>query len=151
MNTAVVEAWIEELRSGRREQATGALCHIDENGKQSFCCLGVVTDMYAAQIGISKEISTAHHLNFSDPQVRYGEHGENAVLPVEMIDFLGLPHNQRNPSFDLPLTSEQIEQAEVDGMPYIICLAELNDDGFTFEQIADVIQYFLIDNEGETV
>lgn len=53
MNPQVKKKWLKALRSGEYEQTAGYLCRI---GKEydSFCCLGVLCDLYARRRG-SKE------------------------------------------------------------------------------------------------
>lgn len=50
MDAKVKAQWVAALRSGEYEQATDQLRRI-EDGKSSFCCLGVLCDL-AAKAGI---------------------------------------------------------------------------------------------------
>jgi len=40
-----VKTWVAALRSGSYQQTTGSLCHVTSTG-QSYCCLGVVADLF---------------------------------------------------------------------------------------------------------
>lgn len=40
--TDLLERWVATLRSGEYEQTTGQLCRIDDDGKRTYCCLGVL-------------------------------------------------------------------------------------------------------------
>ena len=46
MKKRVLTKWLKALRSGKYKQGRGALCQIDKKGNESFCCLGVLCDMY---------------------------------------------------------------------------------------------------------
>lgn len=46
MKKHVLTKWLKALRSGKYKKGRGALCQIDKQGNQSFCCLGVLCDMY---------------------------------------------------------------------------------------------------------
>jgi hypothetical protein len=52
MKPEIKKKWVKALKSGKYEKTTGALC-ID--GK--FCCLGVLTDIYAKEHGLSWKTS----------------------------------------------------------------------------------------------
>lgn len=45
MNKRIKNKWIKALRSGKYKQATGALKKVDEKGKETYCCLGVLCDV----------------------------------------------------------------------------------------------------------
>lgn len=46
MKKRVLTKWLKALRSGKYKQGRGTLCQIDKNGNESFCCLGVLCDLY---------------------------------------------------------------------------------------------------------
>lgn len=46
MKKRVLTKWLKALRSGKYKQGRGALCQIDKKGNESFCCLGVLCDLY---------------------------------------------------------------------------------------------------------
>ena len=52
INKERLQLGLDALRSGRYEQAQGSLCKIDD-GKRSYCCLGVLTDV-ALKNGIGR-------------------------------------------------------------------------------------------------
>lgn len=81
-----------------------------------YCCLGVLCDITDKKW-------------FDDS---YDD--KKCVLPQSIMDRYGL-------EFDLPrLSIEELKDRR--GMSLYIELSRLNDDGFTFDQIADVIEYF---------
>jgi hypothetical protein len=124
MNQEYKNEWVKALRSGEYEQGTGKLCSIDENGKNSFCCLGVLYDL-----AVKKEpekfswdnksvIDTAYPVsdNISD---------DGILLPewfVEHINFEG------GSSGKFIIDDDEFY------------LYDMNDDGMTFNQIADSIE-----------
>ena len=46
MKKQVLTKWLKALRSGKYKQGRGALCQISKKGTESFCCLGVLCDLY---------------------------------------------------------------------------------------------------------
>lgn len=136
-NTAAIKQWTDELRSGNRNQTTGKL---DEeiNGVRRQCCLGVACDLFRDEIGLKVVVRTDDFKSLYE----YGEHQETGLLPTEVMDYLGF--DDYNPAIELPLNNEQRNQVDLDAMSSMFTLAQLNDGGLTFEQIADVIDYFII-------
>lgn len=152
MNTEVKAKLLTALRSGEYSQTRHTLCSIDKDGKSSFCCLGVATDLFLKEIG--------------EEWVKYEEYG-NAIGYADSDKYLPEPVREwaemagSNPRFQihLPLMTETLYRNSGDRTDYIhvdldngwdnstyyleMTLASLNDSGFTFEQIADVIEYAL--------
>lgn len=54
MNPAVKKMWVDALRSGQYKQGTDALYTPETN---SYCCLGVLCDLYKKQIGSTSSIT----------------------------------------------------------------------------------------------
>jgi len=46
MNNTIMKKWVKALRSGKYKQGRGTLCQVDKKGNESFCCLGVLCDLY---------------------------------------------------------------------------------------------------------
>ena len=55
MNQRIKIAWVEALRSGEYEQTSGRLARGGDELQPptSFCCLGVLTDMYLKEKGLA--------------------------------------------------------------------------------------------------
>lgn len=111
--------WIKALRSRKYKQATGRLAAIERDGdkepKIQYCCLGVACDL-AVKAGIKISVK-----KFSD-EIEFG--GQSYFLPEQVRIWLGLRTNrghfeQRNRETDL---------------------ADLNDEGKSFHQIARIIE-----------
>lgn len=67
MKKRVLTKWLKALRSGKYKQGRGALCQIDKKGNESFCCLGVLCDLYnKEQKSNKKKGLTVHKLDPSE-------------------------------------------------------------------------------------
>jgi len=113
MNLQIKQKWVDALRSGEYQQTQERL-H-DENG---FCCLGVLCDLYGKENNVEWEPST-HNGNV------YIFQNMVAVLPLSVVEWAGVE----------------------DSNPYVNggigTLSGLNDKGFTFNEIADLIEEHL--------
>jgi len=113
--------WLRALRSGEYKQEAGGLHSIDQEGTSTFCCLGVACDLYLLEVG---DLTTRIHQR---GQVAYGE--EYSYLPRQVAEWLGLW------SYDGTfLDPENIL------LPEERSLADLNDNGATFREIAETIE-----------
>lgn len=126
MNPEVRQKWVEALRSGDYEQTVGYL-HIgkpDSNHEPAgYCCLGVLCEL-AVKSGVKIDVyekSTAEGSIFS-----YSGHSQD--LPVEVKTWAGLDDA-------MPYV-----QVESDGYLDNLSLADENDTGRTFGEIADLIE-----------
>lgn len=113
-----VELWLTALRSGEYQQARGYL-HTDEG----YCCLGVACDIYRKETGKGEWAPS----NSNDYTPRYafvlGCTDQELGLPDEVAAWLGLESNMGDYVNDEERT-----------------LADENDAGTTFEQIAEIIE-----------
>ena len=112
MNPEVKALWTEALRSGNYKQGRGQLHYRGEAG-ELFCCLGVLCDL-AVKAGVVLPV------DFAPTKVRY----EGLDLPPTIRDWAGL--NRASPHVVVPGHGDD-------------SLANLNDDRWTFDQIADLI------------
>lgn len=129
MNPEAKRLWLEALRSGKFKQVTEALKKND-----GFCCLGVLCDV-AIKHGVDGYWDTD---DGSDIYVypKYGDAWigrEEGTLPPPVREWAGLGDIYGdNP--DVSIVSE------VTGETRKYHLSALNDDeGYTFEQIADLV------------
>jgi hypothetical protein len=130
MNISMLKKWIEALRSGEYKQAQGCLIDKTTYNEPRFCCLGVLSDLYAVD---NPNEFTWEGLIFKNKLK--DEYSLAYLLSSIAKDALGSQkHNG---------TSVTIEEV-CDREDMYITLAGLNDDGFTFDQIADVIEYFFL-------
>lgn len=138
MDQEIKARWIELLRSGEYEQTRGKL-GIDESNLR--CCLGVLCD-----IGVDKGLLNVEPYSYGPglavqrvyiPVNNTEDDFAVSVLPVGFSNYLGLQDEAG--TFIVP--GGILE----DGYPSDrkhLNLALLNDEGFTFDQIADIIDYF---------
>lgn len=113
MNRTLRDRWIKALRSGRYKQMTGQLGIKNAEGKETYCCLGVLSKIAAAEKIIPTPI-WAEDCELTLPEKDYSR---NDGLPAEVRRAVGLTPKQHKR------------------------LIELNDDrGASFKEIADYIE-----------
>jgi hypothetical protein len=113
MNPEVKERWIAALRSGEYDQGKNLL-----RFEEKFCCLGVLCDLHSKETGNEWDIVEG---------IRETYLGMNGYLPAEVVEWAGLDTN--NPR----VKTVQEKLVEKD-------LAFLNDVGYSFYQISDLIE-----------
>lgn len=139
MKIELVEHLVTALRSGEYKQTKTKLR--DENG---FCCLGVGCDLYATYAGggfwsevASRRFSCDNSVHIQREYYFLISSGDEisdrnpSVLPSAVAKAFGF-------DADDPKVHGVID-IELGDTP---TLARLNDAGFTFSQIADIIEYF---------
>ena len=126
MNSKVKEAWVNALRSGKYEQGSERLRGVD-----GFCCLGVLCDIYAQEHNTEWEFRGNEETNLQPMDYWYYE-GESEFLPESVMDWAELKTN--NPSLQV-----DVDDGE-DSWNYNDDVSNLNDSGYTFSQIADLIE-----------
>lgn len=115
--------WVAALRSGEYGQCTGQLA----DGKGNYCCLGVLAH-------ITNNLETDLNGNICTKDGLFGN------LGYDLATEFGLEGYFREMG-QLPITSlEGFTPEYGDGN---IVLSELNDNGYTFSQIADLIEEHL--------
>lgn len=113
MNPEVKEKWLKALRC-EYKQEEGRLKRGD-----TFCCLGVLSDLYI------KEHDNCRW-NSSDEFVQDDGYSVDDYLPEPVMIWAGLECN--NPKVFSPENDQETT------------VVDLNDNCFSFEQIADVIE-----------
>ena len=110
------DAWVAALRSGEYKKGRGALCV----GGSRFCCLGVLTDLVNKSY---KKPEEWEETNEKEPQgYRYEIFGTHEYLSNKVQKVTGL--DSKDPY------AESKERS----------LADLNDSGWSFKKIADLIE-----------
>lgn len=114
MNQEVKTKWLDALRSGKYEQGQSFL-RVDD----TFCCLGVLCDIYLKE----KNLNWIQ-VNVDDDPILYScmRFTEDEVLPEEVMKWVSL---------DTPDPRITSKNAQV---------SELNDDSYSFNEIADLIE-----------
>lgn len=137
MNPDVGARWLAALRSGEYRQARSRLCVIEEDGRPSHCCLGVLSELAVADGVVS--------FRDSGPtdwvRVRaYGSSEEQSLLPDEVVRWAGL--RSSNPT----VTVTDVDVLEgTHGPDDRRSLAALNDHGLPFDALADLVEEQLIE------
>ncbi len=111
MNKEIKEKWVTALLSGDYIQGKGKL----KNFSNQFCCLGVLCDIH------QKETEEGEWI------MKYNQSSYKNAIEAS----IGLP-----PSFVLKWAG--LSNTQIDG--YTQTLDELNDNGATFKEIADIIE-----------
>lgn len=120
MNKEIAERWRTALRSGKYRQGAGTLRQVTE-GQVTFCCLGVLTNLYLREHNQTWDIKGGDVCELSDD-----EH-----LPLRVTRWAGL--------------SSDCGARVSDGDLVHPSLTELNDGSskvtrLTFAEIADIIE-----------
>lgn len=131
------KAWIEALRSGKYEQTDNTLTLLNSNGEMcGHCCLGVACELaMAAGVDITREIKLSTGETREVATYMWENGSQNAVLPEPVREWLGL----RTFGGEF-FASDGVDPDTGEQFDYDTSLAELNDSGATFEEIAKVIE-----------
>ena len=125
------------LRSGEYEQGTKALCKLREDGTKEWCCLGVACDL-AVKAGVTLAVTTDETEYIDDKgnyrRVAYDTH--DGILPQAVMDHFGFKTETGHTGSDEPHIPRVIPSM---GETTFSSLAQANDYGTTFTQIADFI------------
>lgn len=146
MNMENMQKLVDALRSGEYEQVSGTLRKLS-----GYCCLGVACDIsgLGAWEANDKAVPDALGNYVADSYVIRDELGiqidaDHAVLPRVVAQWLDIelsgqfqyfPPDER---YTFNLNPEEYER----DLSSVCSLSELNDNGFTFEQIADILSNF---------
>lgn len=142
-----IKDFVKALRSGEYQQNKGRLrLNLTDDdtglptGKVGYCCEGVAAERYARQLGYTVTVDE----NDGDLNISYAEDGDEAfsswtVAPPRFWREMGMLTDERLYNGlvfvlpdDLKMRGQQIGWEEY---------ASLNDDGLTFDQIADLIEW----------
>ena len=127
MNPEIKAMWIDALRSSEYEQGAGHLHTGYINGKEYFCCLGVLCDI-AIKNGVVLDVE----IQSSDGgAVRWMYNGCTEYLPLAVAEWAGITTQGW---FDLVLSPDGEKEIARQ------TLAELNDEGYSFGEIAEEIE-----------
>lgn len=128
MNPEVKQKWIDALRSGNYEQGSEKLRTV--NG---YCCLGVLCDIYAQENNTQWKFSGNEETNLQPMDYWYFL-DQSEFLPQSVMNWAGL--GTHNPSVRVYCEDSDGE----DERYYNDEIANVNDSGYSFSQIADIIQ-----------
>lgn len=123
MNPEVKQKWIGALRSGKYEQGSEKLRSVS-----GYCCLGVLCDLYAQEHNTEWEFRGNEETNLQ-PQDYWYFDKESEFLPESVMNWAKL---FRNPMLRVEDNDEMFEVNEE--------VSTLNDEGYSFSTIADLIE-----------
>ena len=129
------EQWIDALLSGNYQQATNKLCIIDREGKKKHCCLGVYAEIKGINAMRAHEAQYFQLFSFpvrDDNGIMY--YKEGGLLQGTWAKEHGFYDRSGTFGFTFKLFGTEFFST--------YSLSELNDNGFSFTQIADVIRHF---------
>ena len=119
MNQNIKREWVAALRSGDYEQGTGKLKMESDNSKGvCFCCLGVLTDLYAKEKNLT--------FGYSDNKLKAKD--EEEYLCGDVMKWAGL--SSKDPEVRVDATDESDNCS----------LSYYNDNGHDFAEIATLIE-----------
>ena len=124
MNPEVKQKWIGALRSGKYEQGSEKLRSVS-----GYCCLGVLCDLYAQEHNVEWEFRGNEETNLQ-PQDYWYFGDQSEFLPESVREWAEL--NLYNPLLRVEDNDEMFEVNEE--------VSTLNDEGYSFSTIADLIE-----------
>lgn len=134
MNTEIKIKWIEALRSGEYKQGIGML----KNNRGSYCCLGVLCDLYQKETGIGEwaendfQVSKEEWHDFIIQNKR-----ESFNLPPNVVEWASL--NSSNPNVNIA-DKKMVSPRNNEELFTTSSLGHLNDSMVQFLDIADIIE-----------
>lgn len=106
----------------------------EQKSREVHCCLGVAGDE-CPFIEATQVVAGTRYL--------YGKEAQMSYLPVEVRDWLGLVTDNESSHKGDPVIFTCLEQSANSMMSWTLAGLNDGDNHLTFEQIADVIRYFL--------
>ena len=133
---ARIEDFVAALRSGEYAQTLNQLGKVNDCGQKAYCCEGVAVERYATRVGYTAEWD-ASTLVLTDTEAN-----ESAdYADDEFWELLGLSAGDDNGTSTAFAFIMPENQDVLDSGAEAISYMALNDDGFTFAQIADMIEW----------
>lgn len=136
MDPELKATWVKALRSGEFEQARSKL-HRKIDGQDSYCCYGVLCTLVPG-LNVTKSPPFNYRGNDYASTVKYN--GEGSFIPNAVALAMFPKEVYTNDlKFDIAYSKPDDPYFENHRRDYWI--SHLNDGGFTFAQIADLINY----------
>ena len=121
MNPLAKLKWLEAARSKKYKQGKGTM----NRGGLEFCILGLLCDVYANAHGIDWGVRKVHGLEMLNRDML----GATASLPDEVLEWAAL--KSPDPKVKVKLPHDGVHKVN---------LSMANDQGVTFEVLADAIE-----------
>lgn len=140
INPRAKQLWLDALRSNTYTQGEGALHTIDDTGQERLCCLGVL-----CQVAMKEGVVLRRTARLDSGGRTIVEYNNlDGVLPDPVLQWSGL--DNRNPSFrpghDVAM-GFIVRNPDFPTASVGVSLAECNDNGYTFTEVADIIEKYL--------
>lgn len=141
LKTAVKQLWLEGLRSGEFAQCPGKLA----DGRGGHCCLGVLSELAVQEGVLEKRVEEHTFETFGGDRstgqtVHYGRYLASNYLPREVAEWAFEPFDETSAHWENPRVNDPRPNNHPLRDGNITDLANLNDEGLTFHEIADVIE-----------
>jgi len=140
MKKEIMKRWVKALRSGKYKKGKGLLCQISgRTGVKSFCCLGVLSDIYKKEMKRDKKKDCSrleeNYVDAKDGVVPYWnvEGIDAGTLPEAVAKWAGI--DTANPHWELGYinTQKHLLSDLNDGIPQ-------SEKSLSFVKIADLIE-----------
>ena len=128
MNTQIKQKWIDALRSGKYEQGSEKLRSVT-----GYCCLGVLCDLYSQEHNVKWEFRGNEETNLQPMDYWYFDE-QSEFLPYSVMDWAKL--KTHNPTVRVHCEDSDDEDTRY----YTDEIANVNDSGYDFSQIANIIE-----------
>lgn len=139
MNKTIAMKWVKALRSGKYKQGVGYLCRVNSKGKK-HCCLGVLTDIYQAEQKAKKKKVIPTKVSYEYIKDSTATSG---LKLIEVVKY----SSGKYATEGLPLAVKRwagmegrLGEFDVMDEGYYKSLSNMNDDGHSFEEIANFIE-----------
>jgi hypothetical protein len=130
MKTEIKQKWIAALRSNKYEQGSEKLRSVT-----GYCCLGVLCDLYSQEQNTEWEFRGITETNLQPMDYWYFD-GESEFLPESVREWAGF--SVASPQVKVYVTDD--DEDDEDDWFYNEDIANLNDNGYTFNALADLIE-----------
>jgi hypothetical protein len=120
------DTWVDALRSGNYTQTQDTLCRVGDgpDGENTYCCLGVLLELIPAV--------TSNKIEDAD--------NEGKMILEYTYDNTGVPNCGRLPEAVTNIVELNLKLGVVGDDDEEQILIGMNDDGSTFDEIADYIE-----------
>lgn len=155
-----IRDYVAALRSGEYSQTTWRLGEVKPDGSKAYCCEGVAFERYHEQFegftvmwritSDEKKCLFALEPEAKDSRWQKGTYNTAPTNFWRAMGMLSVRSTASDFEFELPPGQTLLDGGEVTDFDRI-GFAVLNDDGFTFSQIADLIEWqFLPPRSGDS-
>lgn len=119
------------LRSGEYEQEVGTLSRTYPGGRRTYCCEGVALERYGRDLGYEVQRTNTGTLRGRDVSIMRSS-GSSLNAPTNVWRDMGMLVYEGS--------MLRLDVSSRDGKDFVF-YSDMNDHGFTFPQIADLIQW----------